>query len=149
MKQAFTCMRRGKKLALLAIALALLLGVLNSVLFPEQAQAASWGCEHNPVQINGTTYYACITLAQPCLRERNLLSFAIEGCLPYRSTIFVAAQFAFAGQVVNGSDIWDQIENGSIVSDDYVNTSNFDAYSPPIPSCWVIGGVGWIGGECW
>jgi hypothetical protein len=108
------------------------------------ASLASWGCENDPVQINGLTYYACVTQAQPCLRERDPFSFATVGCLPYASTIFVFGQFAFASRVVNGSDIWDLLSNGTIVSDDYVNTSNFNAYSPPIPSCQMVAGPGWV-----
>jgi hypothetical protein len=132
----------------LVLALALLVGLIGFIGASGKAHAASWGCEHNPVQINGWTAYACQIQAWPCLRERNLLSFAIEGCLSDGTTVDVIGQFAFPNHVVNGSDIWDMLENSLIVSDDYVTTSNYDAFSPPIPQCWLGGGSGWSGGGC-
>jgi surface antigen len=39
------------------------------------------------------------------------------------------------GQVVNGSDIWNQLADGTFVSDFYCDTSNFNGFSPPIPVC--------------
>ena len=143
-----------KRLAFGFCCLILFIGLLSVVANPTHAYAAtytphaSWGCENNPVNINGGTAYACITLAQPCLRERDLISFAVVGCLPYGTTIDVFGQYAFPARVANGSDIWDEMTSGPIVSDSYVNTSNFNASSPPIPSCQVIGGAGWIGGSC-
>jgi hypothetical protein len=128
--------------------LALLLGIVSFLLSSGQAHAASWGCENNPVNMNGLTYYACITTAQPCLRVRDLISFAVIGCLPYDTTIYVYGQYTWSTHVAAGSDIWDGIQGRGVISDAYVNTSNFNAPSPPIPSCEIIGGTGWIGGTC-
>ena len=39
------------------------------------------------------------------------------------------------GQVVNGSDIWNALADGTFVSDFYCDTPNFNKFSPPIPVC--------------
>lgn len=109
---------------MIVIVLALLFGILSVALSPRQAHAASRGCEHNPVNINRSAYYACITTAQPCLHVRDLISFAITECLPYHTTIYVYGQYTWSAHVAAGSDIWDGIRGGGVVSDTYVNTSN-------------------------
>ncbi len=138
----------GKTGVAIASVLVLSFGILSTILLPGKAYAASWGCEHNPVNSNGITLYTCITTAQPCLHVRNLITFAVTGCLPYHSTIYVYGQYTWNSYVAAGSDIWDGIKGGGVVSDAYVNTSHFNAPSPPIPTCEVIGGPGWIGGSC-
>jgi hypothetical protein len=145
MKRSHTRVMQNK--ALLASGLLLML-LLGSALFPRQAKAASGGCEHNPVTLNGLTSYACVVLAQPCLREYDLLTHTVVGCLPFGSTISVSAQYQFSAYPVNGGTIWDQLKNGNVVSDFYVNTSHYNAFSPPLPQCTLIGGNGWVGGSC-
>src|SRR5262249_21241518 len=39
------------------------------------------------------------------------------------------------GEVVNGSNIWNELADGSFVTDFYCDTPNFNAFSPPIPVC--------------
>ena len=39
------------------------------------------------------------------------------------------------GEVVNGSNIWNKLADGTYVTDFYCDTPNFNAFSPPIPVC--------------
>ena len=39
------------------------------------------------------------------------------------------------GQVVNGSNIWNKLADGTFVTDYYCDTPNFNKFSPPIPVC--------------
>jgi surface antigen/uncharacterized protein YraI len=39
------------------------------------------------------------------------------------------------GQVVNGSNIWNKLADGTFVTDFYCDTPNFNKFSPPIPMC--------------
>jgi hypothetical protein len=56
---------------------------------------------------------------------------AIVGNLANGAVIDITCQTT--GSVVNGSDIWDKLTNGTYVSDYYTTTPNFDTWSPPIP----------------
>ena len=39
------------------------------------------------------------------------------------------------GEVVNGSNIWNKLADGSFVTDFYCDTARFNDFSPPIPVC--------------
>jgi surface antigen len=49
------------------------------------------------------------------------------------SAIDIACQVH--GEVVNGSNIWNRLADGTFVSDFYCDTANFNAFSPPLPVC--------------
>src|SRR6516162_914458 len=44
-------------------------------------------------------------------------------------------------QVVNGSNIWNQLADGTFVTDVYCDTPNFNRFSPPIPVCKYASGI--------
>jgi archaellum component FlaF (FlaF/FlaG flagellin family) len=75
------------------------------------------------------------TTASPSLNERSgpSTSASVVGSLAYNSTIYIGCQTQ--GSNVNGSTVWDQLTNGSFVSDDWVNTPVFDTWTPGIPQC--------------
>lgn len=106
--------------------------------------SASFGCQNNPVSINADTYYRCEVLASPCLRVHGTSHGGIVGCLSYGSTIYVFCQVM--RDDVNGSRIWENIywtatNDLVFISDYYVNTANYAAYSPPIKECFFGGSL--------
>lgn len=130
------------KFFLIPIVCCIILGFV--ILSPGQAKAEG-GCENNPV---GYHVYACTALGYPCLNERNIFTHAWQGCIPYGATIYVTAQYDFTAFPVFGSTIWDQLQDGNVVSDYYVNTGNYAVFSPPIPQCFIGGGPGGFIGGC-
>ena len=60
-------------------------------------------------------------------------SFPVVHGIANNSLINITCQVQ--GQVVNGSNIWNQLADGTFVSDFYCDTPNFDKFSPPIPVC--------------
>lgn len=78
-----------------------------------------------------------LTTASPSLNVRSGPSTANSsvGSLPYHTSIMIVCQTT--GSDVNGSSIWDEIAAGQYVADDYVNTPDFNQYSPGIPVCGV------------
>jgi len=60
-------------------------------------------------------------------------SFPVVHSIANNSLINITCQVQ--GQVVNGSDIWNQLADGSFVSDFYCDTPNFNRFSPPLPVC--------------
>jgi beta-glucanase (GH16 family) len=99
--------------------------------FAPQAYATT-GCEQHSV--SGHLYQCVVEVgAGMCLRERDVTTFALEGCLPHGSTVDLARQVRLKNHPVNGSTIWDILQNGWMVSDDYLDTGHYNAFSPPIP----------------
>jgi len=39
------------------------------------------------------------------------------------------------GEVVNGSNIWNELADGTIIADFYCDTANVNGFSPLIPVC--------------
>ena len=119
-------LKRGGLVLLLLFGLALGLFGVSGV-----AQAAS-GCEHEHVAQG----YRCIVEvgAGACLRERNVTTFAIEACVSRGTIVYVVGQVRLTDHTVSGSAIWDLLNNGRMVSDYYVNTGHYNAFSPPIPN---------------
>lgn len=142
--------RRGRRWLANSVVLAVLLGVFGLLCSPQQANAATTatGCEQQRVTIHGITYAACLTLAQPCLRVHDLTTFAVQGCLPFHTSIDVFGQWRLPNHVEEGSDLWDSLKGGGLVLDAFVNTSHVNAPSPPLPTCAIVGGPGWMGGAC-
>jgi beta-glucanase (GH16 family) len=95
------------------------------------AQAAT-GCEHH----HTTQGYRCIVEVGVgmCLHERNVTTFAIEACAPRGTIVYVIKQVRLKSHPVNGTTIWDILDNGRMISDDYINTGRYNAFSPPIPN---------------
>jgi surface antigen len=60
-------------------------------------------------------------------------NFPVVHGVPNDSQIDIVCQVH--GEVVNGSDIWNKLADGTYVSDFYCDTPNFNAFSPPIPVC--------------
>jgi hypothetical protein len=60
-------------------------------------------------------------------------SFPVAHGLANNSAIDIACQVQ--GQVVNGTNIWNQLADGTFVSDFYCDTPYFNKFSPPIPVC--------------
>ncbi len=132
-------MQKNKRRIAFVLSLALLLSSLLFALFvvPGQVQAASKGCEYNPKKIDGQTYYQCMVIGTGnCLNERSVSAFAtIEACVPDDTVLFVARQEKLTNHPIHGSVIWDILQGGELmVSDYYINTSHYNAFSPPIPS---------------
>ena len=98
--------------------------------------ASAVGCEHHAVSRNRQQYYLCLveTPQETWLPEHNASSFAVESTLPTQAVVYVAKQVRLRNHVVNGSSIWDVLQNGLLVSDDYINTGRYNAFSPPIPN---------------
>jgi hypothetical protein len=115
-----TLSRRGVRILAPIAAVAVILGMLMAV--PATADAA-------------TSYGPYQTTASPSLNERSApsTSSSVTGTLPDGSTIYIACQTT--GTSVDGSAIWDQLANGSYVSDYWTTTPNFGTWSPPIPQC--------------
>jgi len=60
-------------------------------------------------------------------------SFPLVHSIANNSPIDITCQVQ--GQVVNGTNIWNQLADGTFVSDFYCDTPYFDKFSPPIPMC--------------
>jgi len=60
-------------------------------------------------------------------------SFPVVHGVANNSPIDITCQLQ--GQVVNGSNIWNKLADGTFVSDFYCDTPNFNRFSPPIPVC--------------
>jgi putative chitinase len=60
-------------------------------------------------------------------------SFPVARLVPNGSAIDITCQVQ--GQIVNGTNIWNQLADGTFVSDFYCDTPYFDKFSPPIPVC--------------
>jgi surface antigen/uncharacterized protein YraI len=60
-------------------------------------------------------------------------SFPVAHGLANNSAIDITCQVQ--GQVVNGTNIWNQLADGTFVSDFYCDTPYFNKFSPPIPVC--------------
>jgi len=60
-------------------------------------------------------------------------TFPVVRLIPNNSAIDITCQVH--GQVVNGSNIWNELADGTFVTDYYCDTPNFNAFSPPIPVC--------------
>jgi len=63
---------------------------------------------------------------------------AVTGQLHEHDAVDIACQTRGETVAQSGwgtSSVWDQLANGSWVSDLYVNTPNVNAFSPPIPQC--------------
>ena len=69
------------------------------------------------------------------LHERSAPSTSapLIGSLPNAAGINIVCQTL--GSSVNGSSVWDQLDNSSYVSDYYTSTPNVGTWSPPIPQC--------------
>jgi hypothetical protein len=85
-----------------------------------------------------TSYGPYLTVASPSLNERSAPSTgaAIAGSLPYHSTIYITCQTS--GSVVNGSAVWDQLLNGTYISDYWTNTPGMNTWTPSIPRCGTL-----------
>ena len=118
------------------VVMLLLSAVLSIIGFSGMANAASAGCEQHQVTQGTHRYYQCTVEvgAGACLRERNVTTFAIEACVRGGTTVDVARQVSLKNHSINGSTIWDILNNGRMVSDDYINTGRYNAFSPPIPN---------------
>jgi surface antigen len=66
-------------------------------------------------------------------------SFPVVHGLANNSAIDITCQVQ--GQVVNGSNIWNQLADGTFVTDVYCDTPNFNRFSPPIPVCKYASGI--------
>jgi len=66
-------------------------------------------------------------------------SFPVVHGLANNSAIDITYQVQ--GQVVNGSNIWNQLADGTFVTDVYCDTPNFNRFSPPIPVCKYASGI--------
>jgi hypothetical protein len=60
-------------------------------------------------------------------------SFPVVHSVANNSPIDITCQVH--GEVVNGSNIWNKLADGTFVSDFYCDTPHFNAFSPPIPVC--------------
>ncbi len=118
------------------IAMLLLSAVLGIIGFSGMVHAAAAGCEQHPVAQGTHRYYQCTVEVGTgeCLRERNITTFAIEACVRGVATVYVARQVSLKNHVINGSSIWDVLNNGRMSSDDYINTGRYAVFSPPIPN---------------
>ena len=59
--------------------------------------------------------------------------FPVVRLIPNGSPIGITCQAH--GEVVNGSNSWNELVDGSFVTDFYCDTANFNDFSPPIPVC--------------
>jgi len=66
-------------------------------------------------------------------------SFPVVHSIANNSAIDIKCQVQ--GQIVNGSDIWNALADGTFVSDFYCDTPNFNRFSPPIPVCKYASGI--------
>ena len=66
-------------------------------------------------------------------------SFPVVHGLANNSAIDITCQVQ--GQVVNGSNIWNELADGTFVTDVYCDTPNFNRFSPPIPVCKYASGI--------
>ena len=66
-------------------------------------------------------------------------SFPVVHSIANNSAIDITCQVQ--GQVVNGSNIWNQLADGTFVTDVYCDTPNFNRFSPPIPVCKYASGI--------
>jgi len=60
-------------------------------------------------------------------------SFPLVHSIANNSPINITCQVQ--GQVVNGTNIWNQLADGTFVSDFYCDTPYFNKFSPPLPVC--------------
>ena len=89
----------------------------------------------SPVPPGPTTYPHHIVNAPSGVNARKGpgTSFPVARLVPNGSPIDITCQVQ--EQIVNGSNIWNQLSDGTFVSDFYCDTPNFDKFSPPIPMC--------------
>ena len=89
----------------------------------------------SPVPPGPTTYPHHIVNAPSGVNARKGpgTSFPVVRLVPNGSAIDITCQVQ--GQIVNGSNIWNQLADGTFVSDFYCDTPYFDKFSPPIPMC--------------
>src|SRR5215469_14099636 len=86
-----------------------------------------------PVPPQPSTYQHHIVNAPEGLNARKGpgTAFPVVRLIPNGGAIDITCQVH--GEVVNGSNIWNQLADGSFVTDFYCDTANFNAFSPPIP----------------
>src|SRR6516225_1454879 len=60
-------------------------------------------------------------------------SFPVVHSIANNSAIDIKCQVQ--GQIVNGNNIWNELADGTFVTDVYCDTPNFNRFSPPIPVC--------------
>ena len=99
-----------------------------------------WQCNSGPNQKWSTaslpvSYQYTVVAPGGSLNERSApsTSATLTGSLPNGALINIVCQTT--GSVVNGSSIWDKLDNGFYVSDYYTSTPNVGTWSPPIPQC--------------
>ena len=66
-------------------------------------------------------------------------SFPVVHSIANNSAIDIKCQVQ--GQIVNGSNIWNELADGTLVTDVYCDTPNFNRFSPPIPVCKYASGI--------
>jgi len=66
-------------------------------------------------------------------------SFPVVHSIANNSAIDIKCQVQ--GQIVNGSNIWNELADGTFVTDVYCDTPNFNRFSPPIPVCKYASGI--------
>ena len=90
---------------------------------------------HSAVPPGATTYPHHIVNAPNGVNARKGpgTSFPVVQGIANNSLVNITCQVQ--GQVVNGSNIWNQLSDGTFVSDFYCDTPYFDKFSPPIPMC--------------
>jgi surface antigen/uncharacterized protein YraI len=89
----------------------------------------------SPVPPQPSTYQHHIVNAPDGLNARKGpgTAFPVVHGVANNSTIDIVCQVY--GDVVNGSNIWNRLADGTFVSDFYCDTANFNTFSPPIPVC--------------
>ncbi|MEA2717903.1 MAG: hypothetical protein QOI99_2220 [Actinomycetota bacterium] len=89
-----------------------------------------------PSAANAVTGYSITGTGGVGANARNAPWPAYSGVrynIPEGRAIDIRCQYE--GQVVNGSRIWDRLQDGAWVSDYYVNTAVYNGYSWGIPKC--------------
>jgi putative chitinase len=91
--------------------------------------------EISRVQLGPSTYQHRIVNAPNGVNARKGpgTGFPVVHNVANNSAIDITCQVH--GQVVNGSDIWNQLADGTFVTDFYCDTPNYNKFSPPIPVC--------------
>ena len=89
----------------------------------------------SPVPPQPSTYQHHIVNAPDGLNARKGpgTAFPVVRLIPNGGAIDITCQVH--GEVVNGSNIWNKLADGSFVTDFYCDTARFNDFSPPIPVC--------------
>src|SRR5215472_17508838 len=88
-----------------------------------------------PVPPQPSTYQHHIVNAPEGLNARKGpgTAFPVVRLVPNGGAIDITCQVH--GEVINGSNIWNKLADGSFVTDFYCDTARFNDFSPPIPVC--------------